>query len=83
MTRSTKGTKQKYNRYMVFKWTQYDNVDPFGCVQFSSDDLEEAKAAEYEALGGDDQIDSDTGEPFYSACIFDRIEGVFIESKNN
>ena len=55
-----------YQRYMVFTWTEYDNVSPFECVHGSYDDLDKAKAKAKELK--EDEED-------YS-CVFDRVKGV-------
>lgn len=57
-----------YKRYMVFSWTTYDNVEPFQCIDFDTDNLEEAKKARDVAIEC-----ADEDGPL--ACIFDRIEG--------
>lgn len=51
-----------FKRYMVFSWDEYDNADPFDCVIFHTDVLEEAKAK---------AKDDDS----YGVCIFDRVNG--------
>jgi hypothetical protein len=58
-------TYKRYMRYMVFEWSEYDNVAPFECCRNSFDNLEEAKSYL-------NSID-DEGK-----CIFDRVEGIFI-----
>lgn len=63
--------KLKYKRYMVFTWTEYDNVKPFSNVSDSFDDIDEARK---EALLLGEYCDD--GEALF--CIFDRIEGVMI-----
>lgn len=58
----------KYKRYMVFSWSTYDNVDPFGCVDGSFDDFQEAI-----------DLAVSLSENNHS-CVFDRIDGVNIAS---
>ncbi len=57
-----------YQRYMVFTWTDYDNVSPFECVDSSYDNLDTAKAKAK-------KLKEDEGD--YS-CVFDRVKGVRI-----
>ena len=56
--------KPKYKRFMVFSWSDYDNVDPFGCVNGDYDSKREAKKA------------LDKGS--YGRCIFDRLTRDFV-----
>ena len=57
-----------YQRYMVFYWTEYDNVPPFQCIDSSYDDLDEAKAKAKKLKEDDDD----------GSCVFDRVKGVII-----
>lgn len=56
-----------YKRYMVFAWTEYDNVPPFHCIEGSFDDLDEAKKFAESLIDIDD--------PDGGSCVFDRVEG--------
>jgi hypothetical protein len=64
--------QSKYKRFMVFTWFEYDNVDPFGCVDDSFNTENEAK--DYASAHGDVAED---GTKLY--CVFDRVGGVFLE----
>jgi hypothetical protein len=66
--------KAKYKRYMVFTWSEYDNVAPFQCVADSFDSVEDAKYF----LESSDYVfhTIEDGTPLF--CIFDRVEGVMI-----
>jgi len=61
-------TDQRYNRYMVFTWSEYDNVSPFECVEetFSEKD----QAIKYAHQRGNKEED---GTLLYT--VFDRVEG--------
>lgn len=65
----------EYERYMVFKWSEYDNVSPFECLDRSFSDIGEAK--QYTLENG--ECDDDGYELY---CIFDRIDGVMIDAKS-
>lgn len=61
-----------YKRYMVFTYSEYDNVSPFECVDSSFDNAKEAiRQAEHVGRYSED------GMKLY--CIFDRVDGVFLE----
>ena len=62
-------TKQ-YKRYMIFTWSDYDNVSPFSCFDSDYDDYAGARM-KFEMLKND--------EFEQNACIFDRIEGVILK----
>ena len=53
-----------YKRYMVFCSEEYDNPDPFDCLELHTDDKEEAL-----------QFDDDS----HLIVVFDRIKGVKIK----
>lgn len=61
----------KYKRFMVFVWSEYDNVAPFNCVQDSFDSIEDAMTLAFLAGGFDEE-----SNPLF--CIFDRQEGVIV-----
>jgi hypothetical protein len=58
---------------MLFSWSEYDNPDPFDCVEDSFDNINDAKNALRNAAAIDE--DGDAG----LACVFDRVDGVFIK----
>lgn len=60
-----------YQRYMVFEWTTYDNVEPFQCIAGSFDNLDQAKTLS-DSLK--DKEDPDLGQ----SCVFDRLKGKII-----
>jgi len=59
--------KLNYKRYMVFSWTEYDNVVFSECIKDSFDDL---KAARDYILANCEFSEDET--PLF--CIFDRVE---------
>jgi len=62
-----------YKRYMVFDWSDYDNVGPFDCVYGSFDSIDKAK-----------DFSSSLGDRYESnSCVFDRVEGKVIANYEN
>ena len=65
----------KYKRYMVFTWSEVDNVSPFECIDFDDDDLDRARAYVLRncerGRNGNDLF-----------CIFDRIEGCMVDDSD-
>jgi hypothetical protein len=69
--------KTKYKRYMIFTWSEYDNVAPFDAVYDSFDSVDNAKQC----------IDCDECSWIFKKdeygnnlfCIFDRFKGVMIK----
>ena len=69
--------KTKYKRYMVFTWSEYDNVKPFDTVYDSFDSVDDAK----KCTEGEEESwifrKDEEGENLF--CIFDRFKGVMVE----
>lgn len=61
----------KYKRFMVFVWSEYDNVSPFQCYVDSFDLIEDARCCALLTSEYDDE-----GKALF--CIFDRQEGVVV-----
>ena len=57
--------KFKFKRYMFFMWDEFDNTDPFSCIEESFDDLQDA-------------INIFNEHKAYGKCIFDRVEGCVV-----
>lgn len=68
--------KTKYKRYMIFTWSEYDNVKPFDTVYDSFDGVDDAKkcieSEENSWIFTKDENDKNL------FCIFDRFKGVMI-----
>ena len=62
----------RYGRYMVFTWSEYDNVEPFECMEDSFDTEDDAK----DCAAAQGSVSED-GTKLY--CVFDRVGGVFLK----
>ena len=60
-----------YKRYMIFSWSDFDNVSPFECIDGHTDSLSDAKVMYSSILTNDGR-----------ACIFDRVDGLVITVEN-
>lgn len=69
--------KEKYKRYMIFTWSEYDNVSPFDAFYGDFDSLDDAKecvsSKENEWIFRKDDDDNSL------FCIFDRFKGEIIK----